>query len=65
MGEAQVKKGELYRRKKGGQLVRVMRVARWETQFDVYWEGHDFKGKGVSWEFNFIKNYTKVEEPNG
>jgi hypothetical protein len=65
MVEQQVRVGEVWRRKKDGKLVEIDGVRAWYSEFDIAWRGQNFKGRGAIWQYNFLKNYEKVEETNG
>lgn len=57
-----VERGQIWRRKKDGKLVRIEAVRIWYTEYDVHWRGQDFKGRGAIWSFNFLKAYERAEE---
>lgn len=60
--ESQVKPGQVWKRKRGGNLVTVERIHPWYTQHDVIYRDNETKRTGAIWDFNFVKTYELVIE---
>lgn len=65
MSEQVIAVGQVWRRKKDGKHIRIVRERRgWNDQFidDWRWEGWDYKGRGEAYGFTIRDKYDLIGE---
>lgn len=56
----QIKVGQVWRRKRDGKHIRIVRAC---TSFDDWaWKGEDYKGRGQSYGEYILRDYELVDE---
>ncbi|GIG27153.1 hypothetical protein [Cellulomonas denverensis] len=60
MSEQQIEVGQIWRRKRTGRHIRIVREVRGD---DWRWEGHDYRARGASYGCYIRRDYELIEQP--